>query len=878
MSLRRSVVFSALAPLLSATILLSCSDGATTPEPTTTQSAPTPHAALVAVTTSAQSVRTGGKTQATATVFDQFGSMMPNRVVAWSIEGDAGVASIDSSGAVTAIASGTIRIIATVDGTRGEAPLIVLPPPAAAFVRVTLDSTSLLVGRTTRAHVAVLDSIGTEIVAPNVKWSVAPGTTTATIGGEGLVTAIAPGTARILATVAGVVGEALLTVIAPSVARAAKVTVTLPAAVITVGGSAQAQFAAFDSAGTPIVGRTATWSIPGGSTVASVSSAGIITAIAPGSARLVARVDSTNGEASFTVVNAPAKVVARVNVTLDSSSIVVGHATQAHFSAFDSTDVAIAGKTATWSVTGTPGVASVSTSGAITTIAPGQANVVARVDGVVGSASLNVLDSAATTASITLPDGLRDSLRFTYPTPTGRTWNVKRGDNLQSALNSAQRGDEIVLEAGATFTGTFTLPAKSGSVSNGWILVRSSAQNALPPRGTRVGPANASAMARIVTPNGSAALQTAPRASGWWITGVEATTDSTFTSYNYGIVLLGDGTSVQNSISVVPTDLVLDRVYIHSSGNVPTSRCVGMNSARSVVEDSYLMNCRGKGFDTQAIGGWNGPGPYRIANNMLAGAGENILFGGADPGIPGLVPSDIEIVRNYIYTPASWRGAWTKKNLLELKSGRRVLIENNVLDGSWADGQTGFGILLISANQSGGCRWCRVTDITVRGNLMKNVAGGFNLSGTQTAVDTLTSRLAIIANVIDSLKYPDNGIMMQILSNGHDLTVDSLVAVGGGGMVRQFIVFDPNPAWTNLVYRNAVVEHGAYGLFSTKYTVGEASLGVVLGSKIYKNVQIISAPRKEYPTSTFIASEAQSPLAAAIRRRVAQATAGVAIP
>src|SRR5205085_8881526 len=62
---------------------------------------------------------------------------------------------------------------------------------------------------------------------------------------------------------------------------------------------------------------------------------------------------------------------------------------------------------------------------------------------------------------------------------------------------------------------------------------------------------------------------------------------------------------------------------------------------------------------------------------------ENIMFGGAFASIPNLVPSDIEIRRNHITKPLSWKAneptyagkAWTIKNLLELKNAQRVLID-----------------------------------------------------------------------------------------------------------------------------------------------------------------------------------------------------------
>ena len=61
--------------------------------------------------------------------------------------------------------------------------------------------------------------------------------------------------------------------------------------------------------------------------------------------------------------------------------------------------------------------------------------------------------------------------------------------------------------------------------------------------------------------------------------------------------------------------------------------------------------------DAQAINGYNGAGPFRIINNYVEGAGENILFGGSDPAITQLVPSNIEVRRNHIYKPLAWQNA-----------------------------------------------------------------------------------------------------------------------------------------------------------------------------------------------------------------------------
>ena len=75
------------------------------------------------------------------------------------------------------------------------------------------------------------------------------------------------------------------------------------------------------------------------------------------------------------------------------------------------------------------------------------------------------------------------------------------------------------------------------------------------------------------------------------------------------------------------------------------------------ISDSYIADCKGISQDTQAIGGWNGPGPYLIENNYLEAAGENVMFGGADPAILNLVADGITVRRNYFSRPMSWRNA-----------------------------------------------------------------------------------------------------------------------------------------------------------------------------------------------------------------------------
>src|SRR5262249_39206743 len=144
-----------------------------------------------------------------------------------------------------------------------------------------------------------------------------------------------------------------------------------------------------------------------------------------------------------------------------------------------------------------------------------------------------------------------------------------------------------------------------------------------------------------------------------------------------------------------------------------------------------------RGADAQAIAGWNGDGPFLIVNNHIEGSGENLLFGGADPSIPMLVPADIEIRRNHIVKPLRWKQGepgfqgtpWSVKNLLELKNARRVLIEGNLLENNWQESQNGFAILFTVRNQDGRATWSVVEDVTFAGNVVRHAANGINMHG-----------------------------------------------------------------------------------------------------------------------------------------------------
>src|SRR6266700_6564662 len=134
--------------------------------------------------------------------------------------------------------------------------------------------------------------------------------------------------------------------------------------------------------------------------------------------------------------------------------------------------------------------------------------------------------------------------------------------------------------------------------------------------------------------------------------------------------------------------------------------------------------------------GWNGAGPFKIGNNYLEATGENVMFGGADPSIRNLVPSDIEIRHNHFFKPTSWRNVWAAvKNLFELKNAQRVFVEGNVFENNWAAAQAGWAVQFTVRNQDGRAPWSTIEDVTFRKNIVRTPGRGSTSWGPTTSTE-----------------------------------------------------------------------------------------------------------------------------------------------
>jgi hypothetical protein len=440
--------------------------------------------------------------------------------------------------------------------------------------------------------------------------------------------------------------------------------------------------------------------------------------------------------------------------------------------------------------------------------------------------------------------------------PAQTVFSASTGDEFRAALAAANRGDTIVLQAAATFAGPFFLPLKiEGS---GWITIVSSAIENLPPPGMRIDPkVHSPHMPKLVPgPGTDPIIATIQGASHYRFIGLEITTGEPGAGDKFLDHLVRLGSEVdqetERSIADLPHHFIFERCFIHGSPTRGSRRGIAMNAGNGVVVrfattaedgtetrawpnnidwtqtdggvqvlDSYFSDFKHASYDTQAVACWNGAGPFRIENNYLEAAGENVMFGGWDPSIPGLVPADIEVRRNHFYKPLSWNQwdpaytgtDWAVKNLFELKNARRVLVEGNVMENNWVDSQNGFAILFTPRNQNGNSPWSVVEDVKFINNHVRHVSSGINLLGrddTPGRPSEQTRRILIENNLFEDLDHsrwggsttPVAGRFLQMLKGAADVTINHNTV-----FQSRAVIFSAGAAHTGFVFANNIARH-----------------------------------------------------------------------
>jgi hypothetical protein len=578
----------------------------------------------------------------------------------------------------------------------------------------------------------------------------------------------------------------------------------------------------------------------------------------------------------------PTPAVASVTILTSATSLGVGQTLTLSAAPKDASGVTLT-TPVQWSA-GPASVGIVSGTGQLTGVSAGTVTVTARADTVVASKAFSVtapvdttqpapIDSTAGIAA--LPVGVPQRVNPACVTTT----KIAPPLDLQFAINNAAPGTCILIAPGSVYVGNFVLPNKSGAA---WITIGTDIPP--PPARSRMTASGAQsyALAKIASRNYTEAIRTEPGAHHYRLTRLDigTTPDAEATGMNM-LVSFRNATGPADTL-LIPHHLQIDQSYLHGTPTLDLRRLIRYDARDIAITDNTFRDAHSNNSDSQAPLCVHSCARVLIENNYLEAGHEVVMFGGGDPPGPAFSPSDIIVRRNHITRPPSWKGRWQVKNLIETKNVRRLLIEGNVIENVWADAQAGFAFVLKSENQDGTAPYTTTSDVTVRYNLIRHVASGFNLSGKGSSgnANVTASRFDVHDNLVDSLgTYGGDMVPLQLLSQATDVQVQRNTFRNGPSTTTA-ISFDGG-AMVRAVIRNTVLHHGMYGVKGGGTGDGTSTLNLYApGSVFTGNAIVAGGGCSQYPAgntcpSTFPASSATLGVDMA---KLTAAIAGVVVP
>src|SRR5690606_31090516 len=217
------------------------------------------------------------------------------------------------------VAPGATQVAVSAGGKSALIPVTVNARPV-SLVRVTPASTSIFEGEATTLAAEALDAAGGTVAGRPAIWSTS-NAAVATVTSTGDVTGVAPGTVNVTATIDGVAGAAIVTVQPVPVASLSLAPST---GSLIVGQSLQLTATPRDATGLALAGRAIAWtsSLPAS---LSVSSTGLVTALAAGTATITATSEGRSATARITAAPVP---VAAITLTPSSATLAAGRTLQ----------------------------------------------------------------------------------------------------------------------------------------------------------------------------------------------------------------------------------------------------------------------------------------------------------------------------------------------------------------------------------------------------------------------------------------------------------------------------------------------------------------------------------------------------------------------
>ena len=268
--------------------------------------------------------------------------------------------------------------------------------------------------------------------------------------------------------------------------------------------------------------------------------------------------------------------------------------------------------------------------------------------------------------------------------PASLDITVGSGGDFSGRLNRRGPGTPYSSAPGGIYTGSYVLEGRSGSDTRP-VIVRTAGSDAVPP-GERMTPEAARASrssarrtsCRRSRPSRARASGGSSSSSSWQIATAPATSSRSATDRPR-----------RRSWPRVPSDLVLDRVYIHGDAVVGQKRGIALNAGRTSITNSHISDIKAIGQDSQAIAGWNGPGRLSSSRTTISRRPARTSCSAARIRRScGLTPADIAIRGNTVQKPLAWRSrACTGRSRICSSSRTRGTwwSSDNLFEHNWAE-------------------------------------------------------------------------------------------------------------------------------------------------------------------------------------------------
>jgi uncharacterized protein YjdB len=504
--------------------------------------------------------------------------------VTWSLVNGTGLATISSTGLVTAIDNGTVSARATANDGSGVYGTLVIT----IYNQITLVTGIFITGAGGATIISSLNGtlqLNAEIspsyaTNKNVTWSIVNGTGVATINATGLVTAIAYGTVSAKATAndgSGIFGTFTISIY-NQITPVSYITVIGAGGSTTINsdkGTLQLSATVSPSNATD---KTVTWSLINGSGQATISYSGLVTAIDNGTVSVRATANDGSGvygALNITILNQKTPVTSitvagagnKTTITSDNGTLQLS----ASILPLNATD-----KTVTWSLVNGTGQATIGSTGLVTAVDNGTTTT---------RATANDGSGVYGTLVITIYNQLTNVMSINVSSPGGA--NTITSDNGTLQLSAA------------------VLPSNAADISVTWTLINVTGQATISTTGLVTAVENGTIIASATANDGSGVYGTLEITIYNQITRV---TGITVTGAGGATIITADNRTLQLNAEVLPanaTDKTVTWSLINGTG-------------QATISSTGLVTAFKNGTVSARAGANDGSGVYGLIDISIA--------------------------------------------------------------------------------------------------------------------------------------------------------------------------------------------------------------------------------------------------------------------